>query len=409
VKVTKSSVERLAPSPEGAYLVWDEALPGFGVRVTPAGVRSYIAQYRNGRGQSRRMTLGRHGPLAPDAARREARQVLAAAAAGRDPLEERREARRRGMTLRALVERYEREALPKNRPSTAESYRGLLSRHILPALGRRPVADITRADVARLHHTMRRTPGSANRALAVLSRLFNLAERWGLRADGTNPCRHVERYPESSRERFLSSAELARLGDALRAMAREPLEHGFQSEASARSAVAAVRLLVLTGARRSEILNLRWPDVDTERALLWIREHKSGRGAKAIPLNAGAREVLAALPRRSEWVLPTGRGDRPVSLSKPWARIREVAKLEGVRLHDLRHSFAAVGAGAGTSLYVVGKLLGHKTPTMTGRYAHLADDPLREAADGIAARIAAALEGRPEADIHDLSTRRRAR
>jgi integrase len=225
--------------------------------------------------------------------------------------------------------------------------------------------------------------------------MLNLAERWGLRPDGSNPCRHVERYREAKRERFLSEAELGRLGAALAA--------GEQSGAEEPAVVAALRLLVFTGCRMGEVLNLRWADVDLERRCLNLADSKTG--ARTVTLNAPALEVLAGLERRSEWVIP-GRDPRQplVNLAKPWGRIRDAAKLEGVRVHDLRHSFASVAAGSGHSLLIIGGLLGHRQPTTTKRYAHLSDDPLRAASEAVGERIAAALAAKPPAPVAVLRT-----
>jgi integrase len=243
---------------------------------------------------------------------------------------------------------------------------------------------VTRADIATLHHSLRKKPTAANRVLALLSKMFNLAERWGLRADGTNPCRHVERFPERPRDRFLSDDELARLGGVL----REAEEGGLASA----EAVAAIRLLLLTGCRVSEILGLRWEDVDVERRCFRFADSKTG--AKRIPLNSAAISVLDGLARRSVWVIPGRDLSEPlVNLAKPWDRIRELAKLDDVRLHDLRHTHGSSAAGAGLSLHLVGALLGHRQPATTARYAHLADDPVRATSEAIAERVATALNG----------------
>jgi integrase len=258
----------------------------------------------------------------------------------------------------------------------------MIERHILPALGRRKLADANRADVQRLHHKLRETPFYANRVLALLSKIFNLAEAWGLRPDGTNPCRHVTRYKEPARARFVSEVELARLGAVLAQAEHEGTE--------APAAIAAVRLLVLTGCRLGEILTLRWEHADLERGELRLPESKTG--PKTVPLNAPARELLAGLARdQSGFVIPgRKRGRHLVNLEKPWCRLRERAGLADVRLHDLRHSFASIGAGGGLSLPVIGALLGHTQAATTKKYAHLADDPLRAASELIGRRIAAA-------------------
>jgi integrase len=387
VKLSKRTVESVKPQPSSDVFVWDEGLPGFGLRVSPSGARGFLVQYRH-RGRTRRMALGRHGRITVDQARKLALEAFGQVAAGRDPSQERREARKRGVTVAQLADRFlEEHARPKKKPSSVVSDEGNLDRHIRPALGRLAVADVTRADVARLHHQMRKTPGAANHVLACLSKMMNLAEKWGLRPDGSNPCRHVERYPGRKMERFLSPQELGKLGDTLRELeGSEPAP-----------ALAAVRLLILTGCRRSEILDLQWRDVDLERRALRLRDSKTG--PKTIPLNAPAAMVLEGLERTCAWVIPNAEGTGPISLSKPWERIRTTAGLPGLRVHDLRHSFASVGAGSGISLYMIGKLLGHTQAVTTQRYAHLADDPLREASEAIAARVAAAMNAAPAAEV----------
>lgn len=325
-KLTKRTVDA-ARAEAGERFLWDPELPGFGLRVRPSGRRYYVVQYR-AKGRTRRLTLGPHGALTPDQARRNAAKLLAEARTGGDPAVEIRSATK-SITVAELARRYlAQHAEPKKKPTSLRNDRLNLRLHVLPELGMLPLAAVTRQDVATLHHGLRETPTAANRVLALLSKMFNLAERWGLRADGTNPCRHVERFPEWRRERFLSDEELARLGRVL----REVEEAGAASE----EAVAAIRLLLLTGCRVSEILGLRWEDVDVERRCLRFPDSKTG--AKRIPLNRAAIEVLEGLTPESIWVLPGRVPDQPlVNLAKPWDRIRQLAKLDDVRLHDLRH------------------------------------------------------------------------
>jgi integrase len=245
---------------------------------------------------------------------------------------------------------------------------------------------------------MRDTPGAANRTLALLSKMLNLAEKWELRPDGSNPCRHVDKYPERKMERFLSVDELGRLGAVLAEAERTATELP--------SVIAAVRLLMFTGARFGEILNLEWSHVDFERSCLRLPESKTG--AKVIHLNAPALEVLNGIERDgSPWVIAGRDPDKPlVNLRKPWHRIRAKAGLEGVRLHDLRHSFASVGAAGGLSLPMIGALLGHTQAATTQRYAHLAADPLKQAADMIGERIRAATNGK-SGDVVELNRSKR--
>ena len=248
-------------------MLWDGDLPGFGVRVLPSGRRSYLVQYRIGH-RSRRITLGPHGVLTTDQARGMAIEALAEVRSGGDPAEERKE-RREALTVQALAARFDAEHIAVHlKESTAREYRRNLRRFILPVLGRHKVLEVTRADVARFHHDLRHIPYQANRNLEIISKMFNLAEMWGFRLDGSNPRRHLRKYPEQKRERFLSASELGRLGEVLNAMEQERLE--------LTSAIAAVRLLVLTGCRLNEIMKLRWEHVDLSLGLLRLPDSKTG-------------------------------------------------------------------------------------------------------------------------------------
>jgi hypothetical protein len=251
-KLTKRLVENLRPEAADVFL-WDDLLPGFGVRMKPSGSRSYLVQYRNRHGRTRRVTLGRHGVLTAEQARDRARQMLAAVRRGEDPSQDRR-VRRATPTLASLAEQFLAEHVASKRKGrTHVEYRRLFARVILPALGRYPIEALTRSEVARLHHAQRGTPYQANRVLAVLSKFLNWAEQHGFRADGSNPCRHVVKFEERKRDRYLSAEELARLGAAL----AEAERTGTESP----SVVAAIRLLVFTGARLSEVLTLRWAEL----------------------------------------------------------------------------------------------------------------------------------------------------
>lgn len=385
VKLTKRAVEGAKPTVRDAFL-WDVEVPGFGCKVTPKGRRIFVLQYwANGR--SRRVTLGRYGvELTVDQARTKAKGLRGQVADGGDPAAARAKARAMP-TLTEFAERYLIEhAMAKKKPLSIEADRRNLDKHILPALGRLRVNSITRADVARFHAAMRATPTLANRCLALLSKMFSLSEAWDFRPDGSNPTRHVQKYRERKIERFLSEAELARLGAVLVAAAQAG-EHP--------SVVAAIRMLLLTGCRRNEILTLKWAYVDLERGSLRLPDSKTG--PKTVLLGAPALELLAGLPRSAghPYVLP-GKvpGKHYVGLEKAWFRLRKRAGLEDVRLHDLRHTHASVGAGSGESLILIGALLGHRQAATTQRYAHLSDNPLRAAANRISGRVDAALKGR---------------
>ncbi len=391
-KITKRSVDALALQGSAEMTLWDTELKGFGVRVQRGNSKAYVLQYRAGSGRGaplRKLTIGRHGsPWTAETARSEAKRLLGIIESGADPAAD-RGARAAAPTVANLAERFLAEhADAKRKASTAGEYRRLIDKIILPALGKRKVADVTRADVTKLHHANRAGPYQANRVLAVLSKMLNLAERWGLRPDGSNPCRHVEKFAEKKRERFLSAAELARLGDALSAYDGWPYN------------AAAVKLLVFTGARLGEVLGLRWEWIDFERGEARLPDSKSG--AKTLHLPPPALAVLAGLPRlegNPHVIAGAKAGAALVNLEKPWRSIRKAAGLDDVRLHDLRHAFASVAASSGMGLPIIGKMLGHTQAATTHRYAHLASDPVKAAAAAVAGKIAAAMgSGSSEAE-----------
>ena len=395
-RISKRVVDALEPGERDLFLC-DATLRGFGVKVTPSGRKVFLAQYRIGgrRGRTRRITLGAYGPLTADQARSEARRVLGQSAAGHDPAGE-RAAARAVLTVSEVLSLFLADHVDaKLKRRTAAEYRRLVAKFIQPVLGRMRIDDVKRTDVARLHLALKPTPYQANHVLAVLSKLFTWAEKYGYRAEAANPCRYVEKYRTLRRERFMSEPELARLGEALTAVESEGSESPY--------VVAIIRLLVFTGARLSEILGLRWDQVDFEHALLLLPDSKTG--AKPIYLSAPALEVLASVPRMEDnpyVVCGAKAGAALVNLQKPWRRIRKRAGLDGLRLHDLRHSFASVAAAKGSSLLIIGALLGHSQPATTARYAHLAADPLRAANEAIGEHIAVAMQAGRGAEVMPL-------
>ena len=378
-RLTKRSVD----TAEAGNTLWDDRIPGFGLRVSKGGAKSYILKYRRG-GAQRWLTIGRHGaPWTPDTARKEARRLLGCIAEGRDPAAERAQARN-AEEFAVFADRYlnDHARVHKKLASVGDDERNLRN-HILPKFRRLLVRDITRQDIARLHLSMKETPYAANRCLALLSHMFKKAEAWSLRPDGSNPCAHVDKFKEKARERFLSSEEITRLG---RVLAKT---NGREERPAV---VAALRLLLLTGARLNEILTLKWSQVDFEARLLRLSDSKTGE--KTIVLSEPAIEVLLSLPRMAEnpfVIYGRKEGTHLVNLQKPWRRIRAEAGLEDVRIHDLRHSFASIAAANGMSLPMIGSLLGHSQAQTTQRYAHLADDPRHEAANIITKEIASNL------------------
>ncbi len=364
------------------YVLWDDEVRGLGLRVFPTGKKSFVLFYRAGSRQ-RQMTLGPYGVLTLHKARAKARQALAAVAIeGRDPLAERKAAVAKGRTMAQLAERYMTEhAEVKKKPASVKTDRQMLRDYVLPKLGHLAVADVGRQDVTALHHGLRGKPYVANRVLALVSKMLNLAEKWDLRPDGSNPCRHVEKFKEQQRERYMSSEERSALTQAL--------EEAERVGAESVHALAAIRLLILTGCRLREILHLRWEHVDFENGRLYLPDSKTG--AKTVFLATAAQEVLSSIPRTrgNPWVIEGRKPNSHLSdLKGPWSRLCKKAELRDLRIHDLRHSFAAVGAGLGLSLPMIGKLLGHTQPRTTARYAHLAADPMHEAAEKIGEQLA---------------------
>jgi integrase len=391
-KLTKRTVDATKPATGRDVVLWDREVRGFGLRVKPSGRKSYIVQFRNRQGRSRRLTLGGDGVLTPDQARDRAKDLLAQVSHGADPVTE-REKERRAATVAELAELYmERHLIPKGKPRSVVEFRGLLDRHILPALGRLKVSEVTRDDVEALHRKLHSKAVTANRAVAVVSAMMILAERWGMRSPGSSPARYVRKYREQRRERFLSAEEMGRLGDALAEAERDASQRP--------GTILAVRLLALSGMRRTEVLTLKWEYVDLERACIRLPDSKTGR--KSVPLGARALDLLASAPRTegNPYLCP---GDRPgapiVGIDKAWARLCRRAGLVGVRIHDLRHSWASAGAAAHLGLPVIGKVLGHLSTSTTQRYAHLGDDPLRAAADLVSGGIDAAMTRRPLAEV----------
>jgi integrase len=429
-RITKRAVDALqCPKGKDRVFLWDQDLKGFGVVAMPSGGKIYVAQFRLG-GKSRRMKLGEHGRLTPDEARTFAKEVLGAVAKGLDPIEERR-ARQRVRSFKDVAEDFLRlHVAQKRKERTQDEYSRLLRLHIYPALGSKAVTSIGKADVARLHDAMASKPSAANRCLALFDAVWNWAVRRGEIAALPSPTKGLERNPERSRERYLTPDELRRLGKALKDAETVGIpwkvnEAGPKAKHLAKVAnratvvdpyaVAAIRLLMLTGARLREILTARWDYIDWDRGLMFLPDSKTGR--KTLYLSNVALGILEGLPKvaGNPHIIPgEGKGKPRADLKRPWAAITRAAGLtedvpEGkagkgkasraakarskpsVRIHDLRHTFAAMGAGSSLGLPVIGKLLGHSQARTTQRYAHLDADPLHKAANLIGSQITAAL------------------
>jgi integrase len=374
-RLSKTTVEALVAPVSGQAVIWDAELTGFGVRVSDRGTKTYFIQGRLPDGRQVKVKIGRHGVITAEHARARAKAMLGAMAAGTDPAADRRAARkaeterRAAPTMGDLCARYLKEhAERRKRSRSCRGDRTLIERHILPAIGRRKAAEITFGDVEELHRRITEgAPIAANRTVSLLSKAFTLSIRWGYRTD--NPCRGVERNHEERRERYLTPAELVRLRDALNR------HYGDRS-------AAAIVFLMLTGARLGEVMTARWRDFSPTG--IWVKPsaHTKQKRLHRVPLSTAARALLEdlaaegdAAPDAIVFPITTNR------IRVTWEVVRTEAALPGLRLHDLRHAYASLLVSSGLGLPVIGALLGHTTPVTTSRYAHLLDDPLRQATE----------------------------
>ena len=392
--ISKRTVESLTVGKDTVF--WDSELSGFGVRVYPSGSKYYVVQTRADGKAAKRVTVGRHGIVTAEEARRRAALIIARIKAGEEPAPA-----PLAVTLAdsptvgdlARVHLDEHVAV-RCKPKTAAMYRLIVDKHLLPAIGKTPALAVDHARVTELHHSLRATPVMANQVVGTLSRIWNAAENRGLVPEASNPCRLVVKNRERRRERFLSEEEFRRLG---RLLTEAETRKGVSVHA-----VAAIRLLLLTGCRRNEILTLRWRDVDLEARELNLVDSKTG--ARTVPLSPEAVEVLLNIPRMdgNPYVIPGKiRGKHLRNLNDPWNLIRKRAGIEDMRLHDCRHSFASRALALGEGLPMIGRLLGHAQVETTARYAHLARDSVRESAirvsDSIAADILKGYVGKDDA------------
>jgi integrase len=382
IRINKTNVEAAVVTAQ-EYILWDDHLPGFGVRIFSSGRKTYVVQYRTrDGGRSRRLKLGVHGRMTPDIARRDALTALAAVQQGRDPSAEKK-ANRVAETVRTLCDRFLAEHVAvKNRPSTQREVRRIIEKRIKPKLGMLKVAAVLPADVQALHSALSATPREANQTRAVCSKMMNFAEMVGLRPPFSNPCRGISKYPEKSRDRFYRDDELARIFDAIR---------GAEEAGELWSCLAAIRLLAFSGCRLGEVISLRWNCVDLPSGVLSLPEAKGG--ARQHQLGRVSIQELAALPRSSEWVFPRSDGVRPISanmVEKAWDRIRKAANIVDGHLHDFRHTVGTYAGQTGTNAFLIRDKLGHKGVAMTARYVNSDQIPVRVLSDQIEERIAAA-------------------
>jgi integrase len=386
VNITWAMV-KAAKAPPGTdsktgHLIHDAEVPGLHLRVFPNGKRTWRLYFRTAAGRQRRMTLEDGLAMTPEAARQMAREILGDVARGKDP-QANKAARRQAPTVSELADRYGEEHLPHKKPRSQKEDQRLLRLHVLPELGKLKVEAVTFSDVDKLHRSLKDSPYQANRVLSLTSKLLSLAEQWGWRPQNSNVAHRVQKFREEKRHRELTEPEMARLGQALAEMEAT----GWNPRAT-----AAIRMLILTGLRRTELLSLRWNQVDLEHGRLHFTDDDSKTGAWSVPLSAAAVAVLDSLPRNAKHVFFSVRtGEHLRDLQKPWRKARDLAGLQGVRIHDLRHSFATFGLGQGVPLAGVGRLLGHRSAATTSRYAGYSDDPARQAAETAVAPIVRAL------------------
>jgi len=391
VKLTKRAVDSATLRPS-RFVLWDDELRGFGLRVEPSGTKSYLVRYRWGGGRSaplRQMVIGRHGVLTPEEARREARIQLARVAKGDDPVAE-RSGKRRELTVAQLVDRYVAEHLQAhNKPTTRKEFARITRAEIIPAFGSTRVGDLTRSMIHKWHSGFANRPYQGNRCLAVLRKMLALAaNEWELRQD--NPARGIKLFRELRRERFSTDDDLRVIGAWLKKVQRE--------NSQPPGAIHATRLLALTGMRLGEVLGLQWDYIDLNENVVRLPDTKVG--ARTIALGSSAAALLTELKGEETRIGPVlcdldGRALNRDRYRRFWSDLREQTGLKELRPHDFRHGAATFGAQAGASAFLLRDFMGHSTVTMTSQYVARVVDPVRELADRIAERVSVALGAKP--------------
>lgn len=404
-KLTKSLVDRAAPIGKD-HILWDVSPKGFGLKITASGTKVFVIQYRlaGGRtGRTRRLTIGKYGsPWTVETARKEAVRLLAEVARGLDPAGQKKQFAEIP-TVSALCDQYLKDGVGTKKASTLATDVGRIERHIKPLLGRKKVTEVTRNDIVKFQTDIangktsidvktgvrgraivRGGKGTAARTVGLLGGIFSFAIGSGLIRD--NPVRGVKRYKDKRNHRFLTEADIAKIGEALTF---------YEEQEKNGNAIAIIRLLLFTGARRGEIEKLRWQEVDLEARCLRLEDSKTGQ--KILPLSIGACDLLRKHEERfggnSLFVFASAKYDGHYSgTPKFWKHVRSYAGFPELRIHDLRHSFASLGLSQGRSLAILGALLGHRDQSTTLRYAHLSEDPVRSATEEIGDAIVRALQ-----------------
>jgi integrase len=377
LKLTKRAVDAATPPEKGEDWLRDTELTGFSLRIMASGSKTYQVQYRS-KGTTRRISLGKHGVITCEDARKKAASILGEVNDGKDPSLD-RSLQRALPSMKEVCEKFLTEHVAvRCKPKTAYDYQRIIERLIIPALGTRKVNDITRTDIAKLHHDLSGTPYQANRALSILSAIFNQCEIWGYRSEGANPCRHVKKFKEEKRETFLDETEVQRLWSVI--------DQCEQDETVNKNACNAFRLFLLTGCRLKEIQTLKWQYIQGNT----IQLPDSKTGKKTVYLGSTVVELLASIARAPDnpyVIAGANPGEHLTDLQKPWRKVRKLAGIDSVRIHDLRHTFASLGIAKGLTLSEIRTLLGHKDLQSTARYAHLTEKLAHEAAERAASGI----------------------
>ena len=365
---------------------WDDEVKGLGVRIYASNKKSFVFRYSLHTGRTKRsMVIGAYGVYTLKQARDEARRLKYEVSKGGDPAKERKQFKD-APTVSDLCTRYlEEHASPNKKPKSADDDRRAINNHIKPRLKSRLVSDVSFEDISKLHHSLKSSPFAANRVVALLSKMFNLAEKWGHRGRNTNPCRGIERYPEPKRVRYPSQKELKDFGNAI-----------VKVEANCRvdpTPLSAIKILLFTAGRKREILSCKWEYIDFERKEIRLPDSKSG--PSKIPLNEVAIEILEAIgPKQSGWVFPSKVTDSHWNnIDKTWKVLVDEAGIENFRIHDLRHAFASAGANNRIPLEVLGTILRHSDPKLTKRYSHIYDETTKQAANTIGNNLKNSLAG----------------
>ncbi len=368
-KLTKRYVESITPDPNKTLFHWDSELKGFGVVVLPSGRRTYCVQYRNQQRSSKRLKLGVHGQITAEEARSLAKGHLGRIAYGDDPAQQKKEYKK-SLTIKELASEYLDQYGHKKAQKSIKEDKKRLRSIILPAFGDKKVTDLTHLEIENLHNRLRKTPVQANRVLALLSRMFTLAMRWQLREG--NPVKGIERYPEEKRRRWLREAEVNALCKVIDQYKNQETSN-------------IIRLLLFTGARSDEMFKATWDQFDLEKGVWTKLAHSTKqRRFEHLPLSSKVIEILRSMEKRSQTphLFPGRNPNKPITtIKRAWHTIRKQAGIPDVHLHDLRHTHASYLVSSGLSLSIVGRLLGHTQPSTTQRYAHLADEPLRQAVE----------------------------